>query len=234
MHNEQQERSPVVNILIAEANEMNCQLVESALRPRRHGVSVVASTVGASEALALLKERAPDVAVISAQLQEGPFEGYRVLRELHALESRTRAILLLGSRERDLVIDAFRCGARGVVFRDEPLKTLGKCIHAVHAGQVWASSEHLGYVLEVLSRVPPVRLREGRGIDLLSKREADVVHLVTDGLTNREIAAQLGLSQHTVRNYLFRAFEKVGVSTRVELVLYCLQERQGGPAPGAG
>ena len=98
MQNEQQGRSPVVNILIAEANEMNCQLVESALRPRRHGVSVVASTVGAREALALLKERAPDVAVISARLQEGPFEGYRVLGELRSLQSKTRAIMGWQSR----------------------------------------------------------------------------------------------------------------------------------------
>jgi DNA-binding NarL/FixJ family response regulator len=62
--------------------------------------------------------------------------------------------MLLDSRERDLVIDAFRCGARGVVFRDEPLETLGKCIHAVHRGQVWANSQQLGYILEALSLTP--------------------------------------------------------------------------------
>jgi len=226
MHYQQQGQTSAIQILIAEANELNCQLVTNALRPRRHGVSVIACTAGSREAIELLKKRAPDVAVISAQLGDGPFEGYNVLRQLHALQLKTRAILLLNSRERDLVVDAFRCGAHGVIFRDEPLKTLEKCIRAVHSGQVWANSEHLSYLLEVLSRVPPVRLRNERGLELLSKREAEVVRLVAEGLTNREISAELGLSEHTVRNYLFRIFDKVGVSTRVELVLYCLEERQ--------
>ncbi len=56
--------------------------------------------------------------------------------------------MLLASRDRDLVIDAFRCRAHGVIFRDEPLKTLSKCIHGVHRGQVWANSAHLGYLLD--------------------------------------------------------------------------------------
>jgi DNA-binding NarL/FixJ family response regulator len=71
-----------------------------------------------------------------------------------------------------------------------------------------------------------MRLHDAKGMELLSKREGEVVHLVSEGLTNRGISVQLGLSEHTVRNYLFRIFEKLGVSTRVELVLYCFQERQ--------
>jgi DNA-binding NarL/FixJ family response regulator len=225
MQKAQQSRSSVVKIVIAEANHMNCQLVESAFRPRRKRVFVIASAVDSNRALTLLKEAQPDVAIISAQLKEGPLEGYRVLRALRALQTRTRAIMLLASRERELVLDAFRCGAHGVIFRDEPLDTLNKCIHAVHNGQVWASSQHLGYLLDALGRTLPVHLQDPRGRSLLTKREEDVVRLLAEGLTNRDIAAQLGLSEHTVRNYLFRVFDKLGVSTRVELVLYCLQER---------
>jgi DNA-binding NarL/FixJ family response regulator len=132
--------------------------------------------------------------------------------------------MLLESRDRDAVIDAFRCGARGVIFRDEPLATLNKCIRVVDQGQIWVSTEHLDYLLEALGRSLPVRLQNVRGIEILSKREADVVHLVAQGLTNREISSQLNLSEHTVRNYLFRVFDKLGVSTRVELALYYIQE----------
>jgi DNA-binding NarL/FixJ family response regulator len=142
--------------------------------------------------------------------------------------------MLLESRERDLVVDAFRCGAHGVVFRDERVEVLGKCIHAVHAGQVWANSEYLGYVLDALRHAMPVRLQNSQGVDLLSKRQEDVVRLVSEGLTNREIAARLGLSDHTVRNYLFRVFDRLGISTRVELVLYCLQRRQKDASAKAG
>jgi DNA-binding NarL/FixJ family response regulator len=124
------------------------------------------------------------------------------------------------------VIDAFRCGAHGVIFRDEPLETLSKCIHAVHQGQVWANSMHLGYLLEVLGQTKAIHLQDARGSNLLSKREETVVRLVADGLTNKAISSELHLSEHTVRNYLFRIFDKLGVSSRVELVLYCLQERR--------
>ncbi|HKV03888.1 MAG TPA: response regulator transcription factor [Candidatus Acidoferrales bacterium] len=237
MQDTQQLWSSATTIVIAELNQLGCQLITSAFRSRRTHISVLASTVGAREALALLERQEPDVAVISAQLEEGPLEGYRVLRELRLLQVRTRAILLLGSRERDLIIDAFRCGARGVVFRDERLETLGKCIRAVHGGQVWASSEHLGYLLDDLGPAMPSHLQDARGIELLSKREGEVVRLVSEGLTNRAISAHLGLSEHTVRNYLFRVFDKLGVSTRVELVLYFFQNKrsgavEAGSAPG--
>jgi DNA-binding NarL/FixJ family response regulator len=215
----------VVNVIVAEASEMYCQLVESAFRPRRFRVSVVASAVESVRAVSLLKEREPDVAIISAQLHEGPLAGFAVLRELRSLQSKTRAVMLLSSRERGLVIDAFRSGAHGVIFRDEPLETLSKCIHAVHQGQVWANSQHLGYLLEALAQVKPLRLQDAHGANLLSKREEKVVRLVAEGLTNRQISVELVLSEHTIRNYLFKIFDKLGVSTRVELVLYCLQEK---------
>jgi DNA-binding NarL/FixJ family response regulator len=227
MENGQQSRS-CVNVVIAEANRLNCQLVENAFRTRRTGIIVVASAIGSQSALALFREWEPDIAIISAQLEEGPVEGYQLLRELRSLQSKTRSIMLLASREPTLVVDAFRCGAHGVIFRDEPLEVLGRCIHAVHDGQIWASSQLLSYLIEALTHTAPFKLRDARGLAILSKREADVVRLVTEGMTNRGISLELGLSEHTIRNYLFRIFDKLGVSTRVELVLYCFQEKQRG------
>ena len=68
-------------------------------------------------------------------------------------------------------------------------------------------------------------IRQGRR--LLTKREDDVVKLVADGLSNRNVAHKLGLTEHTVSNYLFRIYEKLGISSRVELVLYALKQKRG-------
>jgi len=225
--------SAPVDVFVAEASQLNCQLVERAFRPKRNRVHVVGSAVRGEEALAALQQTQPDVAVISAQLQDSAFGGYRVLRDLRTHSNRTRGVMLLHSRERELVVDAFRCGARGVVFRDQPVEILRKCIHAVHHGQIWASSEIMGVLVEALSETMPVRLRNARGAELLSKREADVVRLVVDGLNNRDIALQLALTEHTVRNYLFHVFEKLGVSSRVELVLYWFQQQSNGSSADA-
>ncbi|HEY6293433.1 MAG TPA: response regulator transcription factor, partial [Terriglobia bacterium] len=94
------------------------------------------------------------------------------------------------------------------------------CIACVHEGQIWASAEELGFVLEALREPQPLRVANHAGAPLLTKREMAVVRCVAEGLTNREVAAQLGLSEHTVKNYMFRIFDKLGVSSRVELVLY--------------
>ncbi|HUJ30141.1 MAG TPA: response regulator transcription factor [Candidatus Acidoferrum sp.] len=231
MRKAQQWRSSVVAVLIVEASRMNCQLVESAFRPKRRRVKVVASAVRGTEVPALLKETQPDVAVISSQLQEGALEGYRVLREMRSAQVRTRAIMLLHSREPDLVIDAFRCGARGVVFRDEPIETLGKCIHAVYHGQVWANSEHMRSLMEALGETIPIRFRATRGIGRLSKRESEVAQLVAEGFTNKDISLQLGLSEHTVRNYLLHVFDLVlargWTPRRVALVCYSITAMLG-------
>jgi DNA-binding NarL/FixJ family response regulator len=219
-------RSHVVRVLVSEADSLSCELIRKALRPKRYRVNVVATATAVDQTLACVKQTEPDVAIVSARLQEGPLEGHRVLRELRASQSKTRSIILLDSRDRHLVIDTFRNGAHGAVFRDEPVETLAKCIHAVHRGQIWANSEHLGYLMEELIHTMPVRLRDAAGVGLLSKRQEEVAQLVSEGLTNKEVSSQLGLSEHTVRNYVNKIFERLGLSTRVELVLYCLYKRQ--------
>jgi DNA-binding NarL/FixJ family response regulator len=194
-------------------------------------VFVAGGAVSSAATLSHLGRTAVDVLIVSERLQEGPLEGYRLLRQAHTIQPKTYGVMLLESREREAVVDAFRCGARGVIFRDEPVVTLTKCIRVVDQGQFWVNTEHLGYLLEALGKSLPLRLQNARGLDLLSKREADVVHLVAQGLTNREISQQLKLSEHTIRNYLFRVFDKLGVSTRVELALYYLQERDSETVP---
>jgi DNA-binding CsgD family transcriptional regulator len=128
--------------------------------------------------------------------------------------------MLLNQRKRDLVLQAFAAGAHGVFCRDDSIESLRKCIRAVHSGQVWANSIEMHYLLEALVGSVPKQLTNAKCAALLSKRELDVVGCVSEGLSNREIAARLNLSEHTVKNYMFRIFDKLGVSTRVEMVLY--------------
>jgi DNA-binding NarL/FixJ family response regulator len=98
--------------------------------------------------------------------------------------------------------------------------SLARCIQCVSEGQIWANSRELRYLLEALGEALPLRVIDARGAALLSRRELEVVRCVAEGLSNREIAQRLGLTEHTVKNYLFRIFDKLGVSKRVEVVLY--------------
>lgn len=102
------------------------------------------------------------------------------------------------------------------------MRLLCKCLLRVSAGQIWANTEQLNYILEMISEVPSLRVLNSNGQNLLTPREEQVVALVAAGLGNRQIAIELNLSEHTVKKYLFRIFEKLGISTRVELVLYAV------------
>ena len=133
--------------------------------------------------------------------------------------------MLLDCARRDLVLEAFRVGARGVFCRSDPLKMLPRCVRSVHGGQVWANAEQIGFVFDAFAEAPVTRLVSAEGEPLLSAREQQVVRFVAEGLGNREIATELNLSEHTVKNYMFHIFNKLGISSRVELVLYAANQR---------
>jgi DNA-binding NarL/FixJ family response regulator len=150
-----------------------------------------------------------------------------VTREVLASQSKPSVIMILDSNKPAMVVEAFRAGAKGIFSRDQSSELLCKCIHAVHKGQIWASSKELHFVLEALGAAPLAKQVSLRAMGLLTKREEGVVHLVAEGMTNRDISQELKLSEHTVRNYLFRIFNKVGTSNRLELALYAIDRRDG-------
>jgi DNA-binding NarL/FixJ family response regulator len=144
-----------------------------------------------------------------------------IVRRVHLSHPNIAKIVLQDTWDREIVVNAFRSGARGLFcFSEHPFRLLCKCIQSVHQGQIWASSQQLQYLVERLTQVPSLRIVNARGIKLLSAREEQVVALVSDGLSNRAIAQELCLSEHTIKKYLFRIFDKLGISSRVELVLY--------------
>jgi len=104
---------------------------------------------------------------------------------------------------------------------------LCKCLRSVHAGQISADGTQLQWICENLREREPARIVSAKGIPLLTKREGQIVHMVAEGLPNPEISSKLSVSEHTVKNHLFRIYEKLGISNRVELVLYALSRREG-------
>jgi len=216
-----------LRVLAVDSISMSTQLLAEALA-RDAQFQMIEGPSNAAAILDLTKREKPHVAVISAKLGEDNAGGFDVLRELRTQSPSPRAIMLLDSSERAAVVAAFRAGAQGVFCRTEPFPLLAKCIQCVGVGQVWASGSELQFVLDALTQPALAHFRGQES--LLSAREIDVVRCLTEGLTNREIAQRLKLTEHTVKNYLFRIFDKLGVSSRVEVVLYALSGHIAHPA----
>jgi DNA-binding NarL/FixJ family response regulator len=200
------------------------ELLSRALEASKYGLQVVDTACNSPEGERPSLEDV-DVAVISSTSKDGPLGGFTLLRQLTKSYPAVRCVMLLDQHERGLVIDAFRFGAVGVCERDQSYEMLCKCIYSVYRGQVWANSQQLQYLLEALSAAIPSRITDVKGKNLLTKREEEIVSLVADGLKNREIAEHLKLSEHTVKNHLFRIFERLGISSRAELILYLVGQR---------
>jgi two-component system nitrate/nitrite response regulator NarL len=223
-----QELGPTVRVFVADASRMNCELMAAALRRSRYRLTMVGYATDSVAVRAGFGENEADVAVISAHLKDGVSAGFSSVREIRASSPKTGIIMLLDSIQGTMVVEAFRAGVKGILSREEPFEVLCKCIHAVSQGQVWANSKELHFVVNALARASSVDKIDGQGSrvpSLLTKRETGVVRLVAEGLTNRDISQQLNLSEHTVRNYLFRIFNKVGISSRLELALYDISRR---------
>jgi two-component system nitrate/nitrite response regulator NarL len=223
-----------IKVLAAESTRMSSQLLAEALAQDSH-LDVMGIEPKQQSILLAVAQEKPQVVLISSALGESGTQGFDLVRQIAANHPATRIILLMDTSNPAAVVQAFRCGAHGIFSRTESSKGLAKCIHSVYQGQVWANSAELRYILEALRTSEPMRLVDSGGQTILSKREQDVVRCVADGLSNREIASCLGLTEHTVKNYLFRIFDKLGVSSRVEVVLYVFRCRGEaiGAAPGS-
>jgi two-component system, NarL family, nitrate/nitrite response regulator NarL len=219
-----------IEILIADRDNMAGQLMAGALKRCRNLFEVVGVATSSADAISQVETQKPNIALVSPELSDGAQSGFKVLQTLKDAQPQTAGIVMLHDSVREAVIASFRAGARGIFCRAESLKDLSKCIRTVHEGKIWASTRELEYVLDALARLKPVQMGTGTGsgLALLTPSEQQVVSLVGEGMKNREIAQQLGLTEHTVSNYLYRVFDKLGVSSRLELLLYAMSHQEPG------
>jgi DNA-binding NarL/FixJ family response regulator len=224
-------------VFVGGASELDCQLLAASLA--RKGVRVIGSAFRAAEIIAGVSNLRPQAALISGRLEEGDFAGLAVVREISLEQPDLRSVVLVDSADPEVVVESYRCGAVGVFSRSNGSAELRMCIQKVLQGNPWVSdADVLCLIGEIRKRprAPGANSNGGLpsgGTSLLTRREEQIVELLMTGMTNREMARQLGLSEHTIKNYFFSIFEKIGVSTRVELLLYAMTRRKAPHWTGA-
>lgn len=186
----------------------------------RPGLLVVGEAGNRQEALELAKQTSPDIILLDLDL--GDSSGLDLLPELLAIVPEAKVIILTGLKDLEVHRQAVRLGAMGVVMKEKAVDVVINAVERVSGGEVWLDPRLTASLLSDFTRGNrPAKVDpEAARIATLSKREREVVELIGEGLKNKEIAERLFISEITVRHHLTSIFEKVGVSDRIELMLY--------------
>jgi DNA-binding NarL/FixJ family response regulator len=193
------------------------------------GIRIVGEAVDGEETVRLVGQVKPHILLLDLSLPR--LNGLEVLAELNKLGSRTRAILLTGAIEREQIIEALQLGVRGIVLKHSALQLLLKSIRCVNEGQYWVGRDGVSDLIQALRRMKPFHsASEAKRNFGLSSRELEVVALIVAGYTNKDLAQKLGISENTAKHHLTNIFNKLGVSNRLELVLYAVHHGLTGSA----
>jgi DNA-binding NarL/FixJ family response regulator len=177
---------------------------------------VVGEADECDDGVRLATSRSADVVVIA--LEQFADSELEHLAEALVPTDRARILVVAKTDEPESVLRAFRAGALGIVTRDQSIATLVRAIERVHASEAWYSRTSVATLLKSLPRTGAALDPEAARVSALTRREREVMRLASEGLSNREIAARLFISEITVRHHLTSVFEKLGVANRFELL----------------
>ena len=185
--------------------------------------AVVGEAADGLEALEQVKALMPDVLLLDLSMPR--MNGLQVLEELGDALEQVRTVLLTAAIEPEETLQALRSGARGVVLKESAAQTLYKGIRAIMDGEFWVGRERISDVFRTLRELECAPSREAPPASQLTRREFQVVGAIVDGATNKDIGRSFGLSEQTVKNHLSHIYDKLGVSSRLELALYAVHHR---------
>jgi DNA-binding NarL/FixJ family response regulator len=187
------------------------------------GMEVVGEAGSLSESLEIITNLKPDIILVELNLT-GQQE-HDILSSVVKASEGTRVILVTGTSDPKVHQKAVEEGVVGVVYKTQPPEILIKAIEKVYAGEVWLERSLIANVLSRLSRNQPASKvdPETESITRLSEREKEVVKLIGKGLKNKRISTELCISETTVRHHLTSIYSKLGVSDRLELLVYAHQ-----------
>ncbi len=215
--------APPVRLVIVDDSELVRVGLQTLLQGAP-GVELCGAAANATEAVAVCRRERPDVVLLDIHLPDG--NGIDVCRTLLADEGDLRVLFLTSSSEQGVVDEAIRAGAHGYLLKEINTPALLQGIRDVAAGKSILDPQITARVMELLKNE-----RHKPLVDALSPQEQRVLAKIAEGCTNKEVAADLGLSEKTVKNYLSNIFEKLHITRRSQAAAYYTQTLNRGSGP---
>jgi len=184
-------------------------------------VRVVGQAETLSQTFTAAKKFSADVLLFEAALAPNPIES---VADLIRQNPGIRLVVVTAEPNEELTLELFRRGAYGIVSREVEPELLVDCLRKVAAGEAWLDSRGIRWVMDAY-RNQTARTSSTRPKVQLTPKESLIVSCVTQGMKNKEIAHRVGTTEQVVKNYLRKVYDKLGVADRLELALFCLNNR---------
>jgi len=206
-----------ITLVLADDHPLILDGLESLLKAEQD-FTVLARCSTGEETVGAVREHNPDILVLDIRMPG--MDGFDVLRELKQAKLPTRVVLLTAALEEHALVEVIGLGVRGVVLKEMAPRLLVRCIRTVHAGEQWLEKRASARALDTLVR-REAGLRQASSI--LTARELAIVRAIANGRRNKEIAEQLKIAEGTVKVHLHNIYQKLGVDSRLALMLYARQ-----------
>jgi RNA polymerase sigma factor (sigma-70 family) len=210
----------VTRVLIADDDDlMRAGLIE--LLTSDPEIEIVGQASTGREAVDRARRLAPDVVLMDVRMPD--LDGIAATRELSQAAPDTRVLILTTFEQDDYVFGALRAGASGFLLKRARPEELIAAVHTIAAGDSLLSPSVTRRVIDRMAQQPTPELADQAKLDGLTPREREVLALVARGLSNREIAAALGVEESTIRTHVKRALRKLDLRDRVQAVIFAYE-----------
>jgi DNA-binding NarL/FixJ family response regulator len=213
-------------VLVADSSRMHTQMLSEILG-KDAGLEVIGWDFKPSTIIGTALSHNVDIFAVSSELDGSPKDALTIVRQMRVALPKTKIVVLLENHRDETVLDFLRAGAHGIFEKEGSLEMLRQCLHAVSRGETWLDNRFVAMLINFLATVPTLPNITAKGAESLTKREREVLELLAQGLSNREISERMSLSEHTVKNYVLHIFDKMGVSSRSELLYLVLSQDEG-------
>jgi DNA-binding NarL/FixJ family response regulator len=210
----------LVRVLIVEDQALVRQGLRTLLE-LEEGLEVVGEAADGVEALGLAPDLHPDVALVDLRMPR--MDGIELIERLSGELPAVRCLILTTFDDDHYVFEGLRAGAKGYLLKDTPSEDLAVAIKKVDRGEAVLGGEITAKVIEELQRLSKAPGEHHPGAESLSEREMEVLGLVADGLSNREIAKRLYITEGTVKNHISNVLRKLGFRDRTQAALYAVE-----------
>ena len=215
-----QAEKPTIRLIVADTQAIFRVGIRKVLA-LEDDVRVVAQAENLGQTLAAVQKFPADVLLFESRLTSNPPEA---VSEVLKKAPNLKIIVITGDVDEMTTVDYLRRGVRGIINRAISPDLLVRCMRKVQEGEMWLDNQGVSWVIEAY-KSQATMLTSPRPKNRLTDKEMLIVSCVAQGMKNKDIAAEIGTTEQVVKNYLRRVYDKLGVSDRLELALYCVHHR---------